>query len=211
MKRHNQSLTQAVKDRLFLVLFFGVFLYNAAIGCTCTNQPIMDYLQQNDSLSLNEKVLVIRGRVLDVGVGDSVFNKFGQGNLINVKVLEYWPKDALKFLNGDIVTVFNDESDCAINFKKDSSYLIRAYSFNRYLATSICEGTKLLSKSLDDIELLGAGSEPNSLNMPDQKLNQENKISASLLILLLALSGLVNLVLIILFIRTRSKRHVHVS
>jgi len=161
---------------------------------------------QNDTLPENKKVLVFKGKVVDLEVCDSVFNKFGYSNLINIEVEEYWPEDALKFLGGNVVTVFNDEGDCQVHFEKDSSYLVRAYSFNRYLATSICEGTKLLSKSTNDLELLGEGGKPD-FDIPIKQ--QENEIndefgSEELKSVLLFLSALINLILIVYFFKKNS-------
>lgn len=152
----------------FLVLL--VVLIQRVTACICYPPSVTEYLAQNDTLPQNQQVLILKGVVHSVE--DSlIINKFGYGKVVQVEVLEYWPQNSLKFMSTPYLTIFNDELDCGVSFKKDSTYLIRAYSFNRYLATSECEGTKLLSQSSEDVKELGSGSV--------LKLDQVNHASVS--------------------------------
>ncbi|UII30782.1 hypothetical protein LVD17_21035 [Fulvivirga ulvae] len=166
---------------------------------------IENYLKANDTLSRNQQRIIIKGVVLSSDTNHNLFNKYGRANVVNIKVLEYWPSEGLKYIDSDTITIFNDESDCAVNFKKDSVCLVRAYTFNRYLGTSICEGTKLLSESEDDLTKLGVGDKP-IISSTREGLRTEGykpKQEGHYLSIFLTISLCINVLLIYLLLKRR--------
>ena len=145
--------------RQFSIILLSI-LTTPSFSCTCWNDSFpLTYLDQNDTLPSSQQHYIIKGIVIDNQIGSNVYNRWGHGNLVNVKVLEYWPKEAIM---NDTVTIINDEMTCASGFKLDSIYLIGAYNTHRYLATSSCEGTGLFSKFENLIDSLGTGGIPQS-------------------------------------------------
>lgn len=146
---------------------------------------------------MNEQHYIIKGIVINTEVGLNVYNRWGHGNLVNVKVLEYWPNDAIM---NDTVTIMNDESSCASWLAQDSTYLIGAWNTNRYLATSLCEGTDLFSKYENLIERLGESGTPRTGKISVPKLIEEepeSEVQNHWWVVAFAVSLLINLVLIV--------------
>ena len=144
--------------RLITVIVVCLATKITAYGCICVPFSVENYLYRNDTLPKNQHVVVFKGKVVTEAI-DSIFNVYGLGEVVNIKILEYWQDDELGFLEGDIISVFNDGSDCAIHFQKDSTYLIRAVRQGLYFATSQCEGTVLVSdlSAQNDLRFLGKG------------------------------------------------------
>ncbi len=139
-----------LKMKLLILLVMGLSIQ--ANACICLFKPIKEYIK------LHPDAVFIKGKVIDTNVGKNVFNRFGPGTIVNVAVEEYWPKGALYDVN--VVSVFNEGKGCAVDFQKDSVYFIRGYNVNRYVVTTLCDGTKLASKATDDLVFLGAGFRP---------------------------------------------------
>ncbi len=154
------------------LIIIALFIFSTpSYGCICWNDSFpLTYLNRNDTLPTNQQHYIIKGIVIDNQIGSKVYNRFGHGNLVNIKVLEYWPKDAIM---NDTITIMNDESDCASGFIQDSTYLIGAWNSNRYLATSECEGTGLFSEFENVIDSLGEGGIPKSLLRNNKKSKSE--------------------------------------
>ncbi len=107
----------------------------------------------------------------------------------------------------DTVTIMNDESDCQSGFLKDSTYLIGAWNSNRYLGTSQCEGTGLLSQFMNQLDSLGEGGTPKpndrnnnkpTIQNTDDNLNQSETGWTESILLSLSASAIFAIVIFIL-------------
>jgi hypothetical protein len=183
--------------RYFIII--GILTFSTpSIACLCWNESFpLTYLSQNDTLPTNQQHFLIKGIVLDNLVGENIFNRWGHGNLVNIKVLEYWPKGINM---NDTITIMNDEHDCAVGFLQDSTYLIGAWNSNRYLGTDQCEGTSLYSKFAQLVEQLGEPGIPKTdiryefvPKKPSERVWNINAI----LVLAFCLSFLLNIILIL--------------
>ncbi|MFT6200159.1 MAG: hypothetical protein ACJAQ2_001939 [Vicingaceae bacterium] len=154
-------------------------------------------MNQNDTLPTNQQHFIIKGIVLDKQIGSNVYNRWGHGNLVNIKVLEYWPKDAIM---NDTITIMNDENDCASGFLQDSTYLIGAWNSNRYLGTDQCEGTALYSKYAHLVEQLGESGIPRTDKHYESVSEQPSERIWNIkviLIIAISLSFLLNIILLL--------------
>ena len=125
---------------------------NSAYSCSCYPISIDEYLHQNDSLKFPD-FYVIKGIVVENK--SSLYHKFGAGSAVDIKILEVWPKVKNHYFVKGTITIFNDENDCKVDFIKDSTYLVMARTFGRYLQTSECEGTVLLKDNTEDLSGIG--------------------------------------------------------
>lgn len=149
---------------------------------------------------------IIKGIVIDTNIGQNVYNRWGHGQLINIKVSEFWPKDAI--IN-DTLTIIDDELSCAVHFVKDSTYLIGAYDAHRYLATSSCEGTILFSEWADQITKLGQSGTPKTdkqfrFNSESPLESEPNLSLPKWIVITLVISIILNIALIVWRIKKAS-------
>lgn len=195
-------MTMIYMKILSIFIFFSLGASVESLSCTCLTVPISEYLAKNDSLTYNKQFVAFQGTVIDITIGDSVFNVFGAGNLVNLKVMEYWPKEGLEHLKGDIITVFNDDL-CGINFKKDSTYLVRAVKSGLYLSTSSCEGTRLLSNEFaqEDLKFLGEGTKPTPVVREASSEIEEESSGEFDWRLFFIISAVINLILLLILFR----------
>jgi hypothetical protein len=180
----------------FVLLFF-LFSWIPSFSCICWNEDFpLKYLNPSEIYPDNLKRFIIKGRVIDNQVGANVYNRWGPGNLANIKVLEYWPKDGGM---NDTITLFDDEGTCGVFFMQDSIYLIGAWNAHRYLATSRCEGTGLFSEYAHLVESLGEPGLPKTRDSIIPHVDQENKATKINIYLLIALGFSIVLNVYILF------------
>lgn len=181
------------------IITLTLFIFSTpSFACICWNKSFpLSYLNQNDTLPTNQHHYIIKGIVIDSQIGRNVFNRWGHGNLTNIKVLEYWPQDAIM---NDTITIMNDELDCASWFLQDSTYLIGTWNSHRYLGTDQCEGTALFTKYAHLVEQLGESGIPKTDKfyepLPEHpaKLTENVKV---VLVIAFCLSLLINIILLI--------------
>ncbi|MDW3195003.1 MAG: hypothetical protein R8G66_21705 [Cytophagales bacterium] len=187
------------------ITFLLFVLSTPSFACLCWNDSFpLTYLNQNDTLPTNQHHFIIKGVVIDNQIGTNVFNRWGHGNLVNIKVLEYWPKDAVM---NDTITIMNDENDCASGFLKDSTYLIGTWNSNRYLGTDQCEGTGLFSEYAHLIEQLGEPGIPRTDQHYIPEAEQPSERTWNINAVLIAALGCSLLLNIVLIARRRKDVH----
>ena len=185
----------------FIVTLLFVLCSQASFGCICWFEGFpAGYLDQNKLGEIPE-YYILHAKIIDINIGDNVCQKDPgrHGNLVNVLVYKSWPPTRNV---SDTLTLFNDDY-CAYPFVTDSTYLIGARTFDRYLYTSQCEGTQLYSKLEDSLNILGPGKPPVSDNSYWTDIRQHSpppKSYSDGSSIILILSVLVNVVLILGFL-----------
>jgi hypothetical protein len=145
------SRTLAALASLVLTVVGVVVLYpDCVYACSCPWWPIQRYISSSDA--------VFSGKVVEIKKPPSGPGWSGNDpETVTFRVIESW-----KGPGGGTLEVKTPVSgaSCGYYFEEGQDYLVYASGKGESLGTSICSGTKSLSKADKDLALLGDGEKP---------------------------------------------------
>jgi hypothetical protein len=147
------SKTLAILTSLVLTVIGIVVLYppDCAYACSCMGVSIQRYISGSDA--------VFSGKVLEIDGPPSVPHVPSAGSeTVTFRVSESWKGPGGEGTL-DVKTPASGVS-CGYHFEEGQEYLVYAYGKGEPLKTSVCSGTKHLSKADKDLAVLGNGEEP---------------------------------------------------
>jgi hypothetical protein len=139
---------------------------DCAHACSCgapagTPQELVNYAESKSET-------VFAGEVVDSGNLGSPYRFSSETATVTLRVSKVWKGEAREKIE---VTTVVDEASCGFPFQEGEEYLVYA---PKNMEIALCGETKPLSIAGQDLEVLGAGEEPEGTDAPSKPEGEGN-------------------------------------
>jgi hypothetical protein len=187
------SRTLAALASLVLTFMGVVFLYppDCAHACSCMGVSTQRYISGSDT--------VFSGKVVEIDGPPRIPHAPSSGSdTVTFRVSESWKGPG----GGGTLEVKTPASgvSCGYHFEEGKEYLVYAYGKGESLKTSICSGTKPLSKADKDLALLGDGEK--SKNGGEALTDTSGVVGARAMVGIAGLAMVASFLVVVRLVRT---------